>query len=426
MLIAVIISASLLVLLAVVHALAAKYFSVCIVNGKRPVDRDFQPHATVLLSIRGCDPSLEKNLVGLLQQDYENYQIIAVVDHQSDEAWATTHHVKSEFDTENRLQIVELAEPRNSCSLKCSALVQAIESLSDDVEVVILVDADVVPHREWLLQATSPLADPYVGVVTGNQWFESSKPSTGSLLRSLWNAGALVPTAALANPWAGTCAMRLADVRKSGLLDTWKESIVDDGPIRKAFEPLQKQIVFNPELIMVNRENCTVDYVDKYVPRMLRWSRMFEKTFVNTFVHMLLLVGSLLVTLGISIAALFTANWLCLAIGVPALLLNIIFNVVGYITVRSGIRRIESRRDEIKHQHYLAFLSPGRILKLACLIPVCQVGFGIWTIKSIFLRRVAWRQITYEIKGRNDVRMIEYQPINNNIQAGASASEVSI
>lgn len=426
MLIAVIISASLLVVLAVIHALAAKYFSVCIVNGKRPVDPEFQPQATVLLSIRGCDPSLEKNLVGLLQQDYDNYQIVAVVDHQSDEAWAATHHVKSEFDTENRLQIIELSEPRNSCSLKCSALVQAIESLDEDVEVIVLVDADVVPHREWLLQATSPLADPYVGVVTGNQWFESCKHSSGSLLRSLWNAGALVPTAALANPWAGTCAMRLADVRKCGLIETWKESIVDDGPIRKAFEPLQKQIVFNPELIMVNRENCTVGYVDQYVPRMLRWSRMFEKTFVNTFIHMILLVGSLLVTIGLTIAGLVTGNWLCFGIGLVSLALNVLLNITGFVVVRGGIRRIESRRNEVKHQHYLGHLSPGRILKLACLIPVCQVGFGIWTVKSIFLRRVAWRQITYEIKGRNDVRMLEYQPINNNIEAGATTSEVSI
>ena len=293
--IAVSIIAGLLVALASLHALAAKYFSVCIVNGKRAVDREFQPNATVLLAARGCDPSLEKNLVGLLQQDYENYQVVIVVDHQSDQAWSIAHHVKSEFDTDHRLRILELEQPLNSCSLKCSAIVQAMETMSDDVEVVVLVDADVIPHREWLLQATSPLADPYVGVVTGNQWFEPSNASAGSLLRSLWNAGALVPTAALANPWAGTCAMRLEDMRRTNLVETWKTSIVDDGPIRRAFDPLGKQIVFNPELIMVNRENCTVGYVDKYVPRMLRWSRMYEKTFINTFVHMLLLVGTLLV-----------------------------------------------------------------------------------------------------------------------------------
>ena len=426
MLIAVSIIAGLLVALASLHALAAKYFSVCIVNGKRAVDREFQPNATVLLAARGCDPSLEKNLVGLLQQDYENYQVVIVVDHQSDQAWSIAHHVKSEFDTDHRLRILELEQPLNSCSLKCSAIVQAMETMSDDVEVVVLVDADVIPHREWLLQATSPLADPYVGVVTGNQWFEPSNASAGSLLRSLWNAGALVPTAALANPWAGTCAMRLKDMRRTNLVETWKTSIVDDGPIRRAFDPLGKQIVFNPELIMVNRENCTVGYVDKYVPRMLRWSRMYEKTFINTFVHMLLLVGTLLTTVGLAIAGVFLADLWAFVIGGAALFANIVLNVTGYIVVRNSIRRIESRRDETKHQHYLGHLSPGRICKIGMLIPVCQVGFGIWCIKSIFLRRVAWRQITYEISGRNKVRMLKYQPLEATVESGSSVSDVSI
>ena len=32
------------------------------------------------------------------------------------------------------------------------------------------------------------------------------------------------------------------------LIETWKQSIVDDGPIRKAMLPLGKHVVFNPEL----------------------------------------------------------------------------------------------------------------------------------------------------------------------------------
>lgn len=426
MLIAVIISASLIVVLAVLHALAAKYFSVCIVNGKRPVNEAFQPNATILLSIRGCDPSLEKNLVGLLEQNYENYKIIAVVDHQSDDAWATVHHVKSEFDTEHRLAIQELHNPLNSCSLKCSAIVQAIQTIDDDTEVIVLVDADVVPHREWLLQATSALADPEVGVVTGNQWFEPQMHSSGSLLRSLWNAGALVPTAALANPWAGTCAMRMADIKKSGLIETWKKSIVDDGPIRRAILPLGKSIVFNPELIMVNRENCTVNYVSSYVPRMLTWSRLYERTFINTFVHMIFQVGSVAAVIGLGLASLFTGQWLAAGICFIAFCVNVLFNVSSYIVVRDSIRRIESRRDAVKHQHYLSHLSLGRICKLAALIPVCQLSYGIWTIRSMFTRRVAWREITYEIDSGKNIRMIDYRPLNDSIPSGSTVSEVSI
>ncbi len=244
------------------------------------------------------------------------------------------------------------------------------------------------------------------------------------MLRSLWNAGALVPTAVLANPWAGTCALRVADARKAGLVDIWRQSIVDDGPLRKAITPLGKHIVFNPELIMVNRENCTVDYVNRYVPRMLTWSRIYEKTYISTFLHMVLLVGSWLACAGLVIAGLGSGNLPIAGMGIAAIFANLILNVMGYVIVRDSIRRIESRRDEIRHQHYLSPLSPGRLMKLALLIPVCQLGFGWWTLRSLLARRVNWRQITYKIDGPASIRMIDYRPIN--VEVEPVASRVSI
>ena len=156
MLIATILAASCLAGLGVLHLIAARFFSVVIVNGKRPVNPAFQPPAAVFMSVRGCDPSLEKSLRGLLDQTYLNYQVYVVVDHVSDEAWDRVQHVKREFDMENRLTVLELDEPLNSCSLKCSALVQAISHMAADTELVVLVDSDVIPHQEWLMQATSP------------------------------------------------------------------------------------------------------------------------------------------------------------------------------------------------------------------------------------------------------------------------------
>jgi cellulose synthase/poly-beta-1,6-N-acetylglucosamine synthase-like glycosyltransferase len=424
MLIASIIAASCLTGFAVLHAVAAKFFSVVIVNGKRPVNPAFQPATAVLLSVRGCDPSLDKCLRGLLDQTRINYHVYVVVDHISDEAWGRVQHVKREFDTQDRLTILELDKPFNSCSLKCSALVQVIRELPEETELIVLTDADVIPHQEWLMQATSPLCDPKVGVVTGNQWFEPAGDSPGSLLRTLWNAGALVPTAVLANPWAGSCAMRLSDVRNAGLIETWKQSIVDDGPIRQAYKPIGKHIVFNPELIMVNRENCTVDFVNQYVPRMLTWSRIYEKTFINTFLYMLILEFWFVATTGIGIFSVLTGQFSAAIISAVAMAANLLLNLMAFLTTRGSIQRIESRRDETGHQHYLEPLSGRRIARLLILIPVCQIGFGIWMIRSVLTRHVNWRQITYEIRSRDRIRMIHYRPMN--VAVDSNVSEVSI
>ncbi len=419
MLIAMIISAGLLLALAVMHALCAKIFNVYIVNGKRPVNREFQPRATVIMSIRGCDPSLENNLIKLLQQDYQNYDIVAVIDHQSDAAWSRVHHIQSEFDTRHQLKIIELRQPLDSCSLKCSALLQAFDQLDPQTEIMVLMDADVTPHEQWLIQAVSPLADPKVGVVTGNQWFEPKDDSVGSLLRSIWNAGALVPTAMLANPWAGTCAMRVNDVVRAGLPQIWQQSIVDDGPIRRAMQPLGLHVVFNPELIMVNREKCTQAYVHRYVARILTWSRFYEKTYVTTFIHMLLLVGSSLATMFLALWALVQMQWGIVLIAAAAFVINAVLNFAGYQMVRSSIARIERRRE-----HVLEPLPSNRIWNLVLMIPYCQLCYGVWTVKSALTRRVNWRQITYEVKAHDQVRMIRYRP--HRIDAEAATSNVSL
>ncbi|MCA9225409.1 MAG: glycosyltransferase family 2 protein [Planctomycetales bacterium] len=424
MLLASIIAASCLTGMALLHAVASKFFSVVIVNGKRPINPAFQPPTAVLMSVRGCDPSLERCLRGLLDQTHTNYRVHVVVDNVNDQAWSSVQHVKSEFDTHGILNILELSDPSNSCSLKCSALVQAIDQLPPETELVVLVDADVIPHQEWLMQATSPLCDPKVGVVTGNQWFEPPANDSGSLLRSLWNAGALVPTSVLANPWAGSCAMRLDDMRQSGLIETWRKSIVDDGPIRHAFRPIGKHIVFNPELIMVNREACTIEYVNRYVPRMLMWSRLHEKTFINTFLYMIAQITWLGLTLILGIVSLVLGLGLSAAICGVALAANIGLNLFSYLVVRGSIQRIEGRRDEANHQHYLEPVRLLRIAKLALLIPLCQLGFGYWMFRSVFKRTVNWRQITYEVTSHDRIRMVRYSPMIAQLEP--TGSEVSI
>ena len=43
-----------------------------------------QQPAVVVICVRGCDPSLESCLIGVLNQNYANYSVQMIVDHQSD------------------------------------------------------------------------------------------------------------------------------------------------------------------------------------------------------------------------------------------------------------------------------------------------------------------------------------------------------
>ncbi len=421
-----IIIASAIAGISVVQLMIAIYFRAMVaIRLKNPATRHAagtdEPMASIIVSVRGCDPSLRRSLIRLLEQEYSNFEIHVVVDHKSDFAWNLVHEVKSEFDARHRLTIHEMVEPLETCGLKCSALVQALESVADNSKYLVLIDADVVPNKNWLREVTSPLTDPAIGVVTGNQWFEPSTPSSiGAMLRSLWNAGAIVPTAIFNNPWAGTFAMRMEDVVAADLPNIWRNSVVDDGPIRQAIKPLGLKIRFQPSLIMVNREDCTFGYVNQYVARMLTWSKLYEKTFINTVIHAVVSNGVLILA---AILLLLSSFWLesnsVITVG-SGLLIYVASSLLAYMFVRSGVAQAIQSRGES-----LGRMPIGSILKAAVLIPIAQLVYGVSCLRALFMQKVMWRQITYEVKSKSQVKMLRYRPLVVEPEQSQASSEVS-
>ena len=83
------------------------------------------PRVVVILPIRSADPSLASCLSGLLLQNYPCYDVWVVIDSGEDPAWEVEHRALGKPPA-GRVQ-VSLPEPgRPTCSLKLSALVQAI------------------------------------------------------------------------------------------------------------------------------------------------------------------------------------------------------------------------------------------------------------------------------------------------------------
>lgn len=360
---------------------------------------------SVIMAVRGCDESLENNLRALLSQQYDDYEVIVVIDNQLDPAWDLVANVGQKFDSNNRLRFFELANPSRDCSLKCSAIVQATTQLKRDCEVMVLVDSDVIPHVTWLRDAVRPLANPEVGVVTGSQWHDPSQHNAGSMLRSIWSAGAMVATTFNANPWAGTCAMRYSDVRRSGLIDKWRETVVDDGPIKPTISELGLRVHFEPRLVMINREPCSAINAGRYVTRMLTWSKIYEKTFVNTIVHAvatLLMFFAAIVTLMISLSL---SNWQATAILLGTVLISNAVNLAALLIARGGVREtIRQREGRLQDWSFLD------LAKAFLLLPVCQILHGVWTLKAAFARTAKWRDITYRLLANQRVQMVDYQP----------------
>lgn len=377
-----------------------------------------QELAAVIMSVRGCDPTLRDSLAGVLNQDYENYEVHLVVDNQSDLAWNFVHEIKSELDQHDVLTIHEMKEPPETCSLKCHAIVQALEQIPKQSKYVVLLDADVTPHKNWLAELTGPLTDPAVGGVTGNQWFEPKAPAgIGSLARSAWNAGALVPTIYFSNPWAGSFAMRYKDLEASGLAEIWSRSVIDDGPIQKAINGIGLKIEFAPSLLMINTEPCTIAYVNRWVTRMLTWSRLYEKTFFLSVIYATVSNFVMLSNFAVFFIAVAIGHPLAIGASLFALIVSGLLSTLAYVSSRKCVSRSCQLRGET-----LPPMTFGRFVGALSTVPVGYFIYGISSVRAMMLTKIKWREITYEVKRHDVVKRLNYQPY----VAGEEKSKVSI
>lgn len=373
----------------------------------------------ILLPLRGADPFLTRTLESLATQSYSDYQVVLIVDHVSDPAWQICEQFIREHEPNDRFDLQELRDRRRTCSLKCSSLIQAVEQLGEDVEWVVLTDADVVHHSTWLEELVSPLTDSAVGVSTGQQWFVPSRPTLGSIVRSVWNSGAIVPTAMLGHPWAGSVALRRSDIFRSGLLTEWSHSIVDDGPIAGALARLDLKTQFVPSVIMLNREQTSVRFCWSYIRRMLTWSRLFESTYPLTVVHATVLQGSVCWTIGLSLYALLLGStWssVCMLLSLAAFWLA---NGVAYHEIRRAVQRYShDRRLPWPRLTWYSWV-------LTCIaVPFTHLIYAVSAWRACLVREVTWREITYRIDKRGQVDMLGYRPYSS--QQTGQKSEMSL
>lgn len=385
-------------------ALAGYFYRL--MSSTKPQQNEVSGRVAILLAVRGSDPSFAECVKALMRQDYPDFEIHVVVDSKSDPAWKVVEDAQKNVSSNGDLFIHLMSKPLETCGLKCSALIHGVKQIESEVDFLAMVDSDVIVHPSWLRELLSPLAEPNVGVVTGNQWFEPKGGSGApSLVRSLWNAGSIVPTVMLRHPWAGSLVMRKSDFDRAGLLKIWSRSIVDDGPIADAFKPFGLETRFVPSLVMVNSETCDAQYVTQYVRRMLTWSRHYEPTFRNTFAHSVVTGLLLAGTLGLAVANALMFEWIAFTFAFAAIVVASLLNLVGYMVVRAPIARIRMEKG-----NPLPVLSLLRMVKLAFLTNVTQLLYVKSSLGALGAKKVYWRGATYQLDGRANCRLVRYKP----------------
>jgi cellulose synthase/poly-beta-1,6-N-acetylglucosamine synthase-like glycosyltransferase len=399
-----VIAGSLLVVLTVAHGLAVAAFWIRLGQPRIVVDQKWHPPAAVILPLRGRDPFLAQSLAALLDQDYPDYQVQVVLDSDEDAAWQDLRPLLERMPP-HRFSVQLLEKPSDECSLKVSALLQALERLDVRFEAIALMDSDVMPHACWLSDLVAPLADPRVGASTGQRWYGASVTEWGTSARFAWNVGAVVQIWLYGIVWAGSLAMRRLTITEIGLCEAWRHALSDDGVATRELRRHDKRVSFVPEVLMFNRERISISNFYRWVQRQLIAARPSGPAWRIAWLHCLNLLATHVLTAIMLAVSLATGSWMALAFLATlwAVYWSSCILWVMLLDRRVRQRLTASGRD-------LPAVPAGVAWRLIPAIVLAHVMYPAAALAAGFRRRLSWRGIEYEVLGQDRVRRLNYVP----------------
>ncbi len=376
------------------------------------------PHATVVLSVRGPDPQLAATIENLLDQEYPRFALHIVVDGRQDPALPLIREVIERKRATN-VKISLLGTPKASCSLKCNSLVQAVEELADECEVVAFIDGDALPHRTWLRDLVRPLADPAVGVTTGNRWYAPPSAGWGSLVRYFWNAGAIVQVWMNGIVWAGSMALRKDMIHRIGLPAAWSRALSVDATVYQQIRAHGLGVRFVPSVLLVNTESIGLGKFIGWVQRQMVAAKFCRAGWVMVALHTFALTAIQLVSLSLTLWGLAAGDALVAGISGAALACFWGSSLATTLALESLVRRVVRA-----HGSTSSWMRPATVARLFPALVLTYLVFPCIFIGATLRRKVSWRGIQYEILGPRRVRMLSYQPIHVGPEIDANTSVV--
>lgn len=386
-------------------------FLVALARSRRPILDDSDcPQTAVVLCLRGPDPFLTRTIRALLSLDYPRYDVRIVIDDHEDPAWKVAERVVAECQSSGHchagnVEIQPLTARRETCSLKCSGVVQAVLGLDGSYEVVALLDADTIPHSTWLRELIAPLKDDRIGAATGNRWYMPHEPSWGALVRYLWNAAAVVQMYSYGIAWGGTLAIKTSVIRESNLLDRWSNALCEDTMLFTRLRALGLKTAFVPSLMMVNREGCDIGGYILWVRRQLLTARLYHPGWAGVVVHGIsisLSMGAGVVLLASAILAGQRDAGTWFAVGLTTFTIGIVLMLASLeIFVRPIVRRRGEPTD---------WMNFGTFIKTLVAVPLTQAVYAVVLLSALLVRKVEWRGVCYAIGGPWKIRLVAYRP----------------
>ncbi len=353
-----------------------------------------QPFASVIVPCRGLDKDLKKNLRAIADQEYDGYEIIFVVDSESDPSLPVIEAVRSE--AEGRLTTVVVAGEASDSGQKVHNLIAATGRLDEKSTLVVFVDSDARPSRGWLANLVGAAMDSD-GCATGYRWFFPVRGSLASNLRSVWNASiasALGPSDSGNFCWGGSTAITRDLFDRLEVREGWKGALSDDFALTEMLKRDGKGVRFVPQCLAATVEDCGFGEMLEFTTRQMKITRVYRPDLWT-----ISFAGSLVFALAVASAVLLIASGDTVSAGVGAfVLLFILFtgSLKAWLRLKAVGIALPDYEEQIRRQR-LSHLVLWTVTPLIYL----------WNdFAAIFSRRITWRGITYELVSSSKTRIL--------------------
>jgi len=359
----------------------------------------YAPLAAVICPCKGIEPGLKENLAALARFDYPNYEIYFTIASERDPAVKIAEEVKG---ASLRPAHIVFAGPPEGRSGKVQNLMRAVESLPENIEVLVFVDSDARFSRGWLTKLIAPLQNPRMGATTAYRWIIPSRSigsgGFSSALASAWN-GAIATL--LGRPrenfcWGGGTAIRRKTFEEIKVLDAWKGAVSDDLALTRALEAADKPILFCPECLAATTHPWTTASLLEFTNRQMLIVRVYSPrrwlmgAAANISYSITLIYAAVVVLLTMAGGD----PWAQLAL--VASLVVLLSAIKGALRTIAVVEMLPEWRDQLNQWSWVWIV----------LAPVVPFLFTSNFIASLLTRRMRWRNIRYELVSPSVTRVL--------------------
>lgn len=241
----------------------------------RAQPKPYAPFATIIAPCKGDDEGLRRSLPTLAALDFPRYEIIFVVESETDAAFPRLAKLAREHPDRARVVVAGLATVGGQ---KVHNLLAGARAAHPASEVLAFLDSDIEVAPDWLRELVAPLGDERVGATSGMRWYSLAGASLPSVWRANWNTVILtnLNPAGASFVWGGSMAMRRTTFERLRLAERWRGTLSDDYVASAALRERRQRMIFVPTCLVASPDGLGWRDLWEFTTRQIVITRIYH------------------------------------------------------------------------------------------------------------------------------------------------------